>query len=295
MEANAVIMNVDPSSDLSPPAPVVVCVAPNGARRTHRDHPALPISPDELARDALACADAGASVLHLHVRDDADAHSLDATRYRNALAAIDAAVGDRLLVQVTTEAVGRYTLAQQMVLLHDLRPRAASFALRELAPTPADDDAAARHLAWAHQAGVALQYILYSAEDAARLEGWIARGWVAEPRPNVLFVLGRYTQGQRSDPTDLLPFLAGDRRAWTWSVCAFGPTEAQCMAAAVGLGGHVRVGFENNLWRRDGRPVRDNAELVANAVALAQAAGRPAARVDQAVDSFNVRRDTLSQ
>lgn len=285
-----------PTPPSSPPAtepvaapPVVICVAPNGARRTHRDHPALPMGPHELARDALACADAGASVLHLHVRDDAGAHSLDAAHYRQAIEAIQAAVGERLLLQVTTEAVGRYTLAQQMALLAELRPRAASFALRELAPSAADDAAAARHLAHLHAAGVALQYILYSAEDAQRFAGWCAHGWVAEAAPNVLFVLGRYTLGQRSEPRDLLPFLAGGPPAWTWSVCAFGPTEAQCMAGAVGLGGHVRVGFENNLWHRDGSTVRDNAELVANAAALARAAGRPVADAPQARQLFNVR------
>ncbi len=281
-----------PNDSLTEPTPapgVVICVAPNGARRTQRDHPALPIAPQELARDALACAEAGASVLHLHVRDEQGAHSLDAERYRAAIDAIEAAVGDRLLLQVTTEAVGRYTLAQQKALLAALRPRAASFALRELAPTPADDDTAARRLADLHAAGVALQYILYSAEDARRLVHWGARGWLAEPAPNVLFVLGRYTAGQRSDPHDLLPFLDGWPPAWPWSVCAFGPTEAQCMAGAVALGGHVRVGFENNLWRRDGRLARHNAELVANAATLARAAGRPVADVQQARQVFNVR------
>ncbi|MGH6903418.1 MAG: 3-keto-5-aminohexanoate cleavage protein [Geminicoccaceae bacterium] len=57
--------------------PLVVTVAPNGARRTKTDHPDLPITPAEIARDAAWCADAGASVLHLHVRAGDGRHSLD--------------------------------------------------------------------------------------------------------------------------------------------------------------------------------------------------------------------------
>ena len=58
-------------------APLVVAAAPNGARRTEADHPALPLGPDELAREAAACREAGATVPHLHVRDAAGRHSLD--------------------------------------------------------------------------------------------------------------------------------------------------------------------------------------------------------------------------
>lgn len=114
--------------------PVVICVAPNGARKTRSDHPALPVSADEIAREALACADAGASALHLHVRDAHGGHTLDTGRYREVMQALDDVLGNRLLVQVTTEAVGMYQPEQQRDLLRELRPQAASVALRELIP-----------------------------------------------------------------------------------------------------------------------------------------------------------------
>ncbi|MBU6494463.1 MAG: 3-keto-5-aminohexanoate cleavage protein, partial [Burkholderiales bacterium] len=56
------------TSTATPPlperAPIAVASAPNGARKTHADHPALPITPDELAATARACLDAGAAMLH---------------------------------------------------------------------------------------------------------------------------------------------------------------------------------------------------------------------------------------
>lgn len=262
--------------------PVVICVAPNGARRTRADHPALPITPAEIASEALACADAGASVIHLHVRDDANRHSLDTQRYRAAMDAIHDQVGDRMLVQVTTEAVGVYQPQRQMALVRELHPQAASVALRELVP---DDDAlspAGEFFEWAHREGVALQFIVYTPQEAVRLTELVTRGVVAQSVPNTLFVLGRYTAGQQSDASDLLPFLREWPALWPWSVCAFGDTEAQCMSTAIGLGGHARVGFENNLMRSDGTVALRNADLVDNLRVLAGCAGRRVATVDEA-------------
>ena len=82
--------------------------APNGARKTKADHPALPITPKELAATASDCLDAGASMIHLHVRDAQGRHSLDAELYRTAMSAIRRAVGDQLVIQVTSEAAGVY-------------------------------------------------------------------------------------------------------------------------------------------------------------------------------------------
>ncbi|HSK39616.1 MAG TPA: 3-keto-5-aminohexanoate cleavage protein, partial [Arenibaculum sp.] len=113
---------------------VSIMVAPNGARRTRADHPALPMTAGELAAAAAACLDAGASMMHVHVRDRAGRHVLDAGLYRDAFAAIRAEVGDRLVLQATTEAVGRYAPAEQMALVEDLRPEAVSMAVRELIP-----------------------------------------------------------------------------------------------------------------------------------------------------------------
>jgi uncharacterized protein (DUF849 family) len=87
-------------------------------------------------------------------------------------------------------------------------------------------------------------------------------------------VLGRYATGQTSQPADLLPFLApGVPRFAHWMACAFGRHELACVATAGLLGGHLRVGFENNLWLPDGRVAADNAEVVRGAAALLSQAG----------------------
>jgi len=250
--------------------PIAIAVAPNGARKTHADHPALPITPDELASCARQCVDAGAAMLHLHVRRADGTHSLEPDDYRPAIAAVQRAVGDALVIQITTEAVGIYTPEQQMASVRALQPEAISAALRELAPDAAHDAQAARFFGELAAAHTAIQYILYSADDVMRYRDLRTRGVLPDTPHWVLFVLGRYSAGQRSDPTDLLPFL----QAWTdggaitanvpWAMCAFGPREAECALSAALLGGHARLGFENNMALPDGSTAPDNAALVRN-------------------------------
>ncbi|MGB1244689.1 MAG: 3-keto-5-aminohexanoate cleavage protein, partial [Porticoccaceae bacterium] len=88
----------------------MIAVAPNGARKQKDDHPALPISPAELTETAVQCRDAGACMIHLHVRDAGGGHSLDVDAYRLATTAVRDAVGPDMVIQITTEAVGIYTV-----------------------------------------------------------------------------------------------------------------------------------------------------------------------------------------
>lgn len=243
--------------------PVAIAAAPNGGRRTKADHPALPITPAELARNAAECRDAGAAMIHIHVRDRDGAHLLDADAYRAAIAAIRAEVGDALVLQITSESLGRYSPAEQMAVVRAVRPEAVSLALRELVPDPADEGAFADFLLWLKRERVAPQIILYAPEEAAQLDGMRRRGLVPWGDIPVLHVLGRYVAGQTSLPADLLPFLAPEApRFSSWMVCAFGRHEAACALAAALLGGDIRVGFENNLHRPDGSLAAGNADLV---------------------------------
>jgi 3-keto-5-aminohexanoate cleavage enzyme len=256
--------------------PLIIAVAPNGARLTKADHPALPITPRELGLEAARCREAGAAMIHLHVRDEDERHSLDLDRYRAAVAAVRREAGPEMIVQVTTEAVGIYAPAEQVAAMRGLKPEAFSVAVRELFAEPDDEGPAAAFLAEQARAGTLVQHILYDSGDVTRFQGLIARGLIPLERASALFVLGRYSTGQRSEPADLLPFLA----AWAahpldlpWSLCAFGRREAACLTAAAALGGDVRVGFENNLWRPDGSLAPDNAAQVAGIAALARGIG----------------------
>jgi uncharacterized protein (DUF849 family) len=259
--------------------PLVVMVAPNGARRTKADHANLPITPAEIAREAELCCAAGASVLHVHVRTNDGRHSLDPDLYRAAIDAVRRRLGERLVVQVTTEAVGRYSPAEQMAAVRALRPEAVSVALAELIPDDGATEQAAAFLDWLRRERIAPQYILYTPDEVARFHDLRRRGVIPQRRPFALFVLGRYAERTQAQPRDLLPYLAAHDALCPWAACAFGPREAACVLTAAGLGGHARVGFENNLWLADGALATSNAQLVEQVAAGARLLGRDVADV----------------
>ncbi|SSW70042.1 3-keto-5-aminohexanoate cleavage protein [Achromobacter agilis] len=258
-------------------SPVIVTVAPNGAYKKAADHPAVPLTADALAREARACLDSGAAMMHMHVRKPDGSHLLDAQAYRDALAAVQRAVGDELLVQVTSEAAGVYKAAEQIALVRELRPEAVSIGLREIAVPDIPETELAAFLAWIAERRIMTQIILYDEADVQRWLSLRQRGLVPPGAWSVLFVLGRYSAGQTSSAYDLLPFLAAYDQSLPWAVCAFGPEENACVTTAAAFGGHMRVGFENNLKLRDGSLAPGNSALVLQAAQGAQALGRPLA------------------
>jgi len=255
--------------DFIPPALPIIMVAPNGARRTKADHPALPVSIAETVAAATASFDAGAGAIHAHVRDENGAHVLDASLYKTLLSELKAAV-PQMLAQITTEAVGKYSPEEQRQLVREVKPELVSIAVREMIP---DSDAAeaAAFYAWALDEGIAIQHILYSPDDVARFFDLANRNVIPGRAHQLLFVLGRYAENQESAPEDLAPFLAnlarfrGDFRV-DWAVCAFGHRETECLVHAIENGGKARIGFENGLWNRDGSVARDNAGRVSDLV-----------------------------
>lgn len=261
---------------------IAIAVAPNGGRKTKADHPALPMTPAELAATAAECLEAGAAMIHVHVRDANGKHLLDAGAYRAATTAIRQAVGDRLVIQITSEALGVYRSEEQIRVVRETKPEAVSLALREYLSEGGDEKAFVDFLSWLAREKVMPQIILYDTEDARRLDALRGKGALPWADVPVLYVLGRYTKTQQSEPADLLPFLSPDApRFGPWAVCAFGRDEAACVSTAALLGGHVRVGFENNVLLPGGSTAASNADLVRAVTGIITTAGRRTMTADE--------------
>ena len=248
--------------------PFAIAVAPNGARRTKADHPRLPISAAEIARDAAEALEAGAAMIHLHVRDREGRHTLDADLYREAVEAVRNAVGDDLVIQVTTEAVGRYEPHEQIAVIDALRPESVSIALREILPENGDERTVAALFERMERTGTLHQIIIYEAGELSRLKNLATRGVLPDGPLAVLTVLGRYFETGASDD-EFDAFMAAGIENHRWMACAFGPRESEFMQRAAEAGGHARVGFENNLWLPDGTLAQSNAALVSAAATSA--------------------------
>ena len=244
-----------------------IMIAPNGARKGKADHPALPVTLAETVETARTCFASGAEAIHAHVRDDKGLHVLDAGRYIELMSQLADTV-PQMAVQITTEAVGRYTPQAQRQLVRDVMPGAVSVALREMLPDDSEKQAARTFYHWAREADIAVQHILYEADEVTDLFAAIADGVIPAGDLQLLFVLGRYATDQESEVSDMDPFLsalalqdgAGDDLQW--GLCAFGRRETDCLAAAIRRGGNARIGFENNFYNRDGLIAADNAERV---------------------------------
>ena len=255
--------------------------APNGARRTPDDHPAVPLTPRQLAECAAALVEQSVSVLHLHVRDENFQHSLDVSRYRDTIEEVKSAVGDDLIIQVTTEAVGRYQPDEQMHTVRELRPEAVSLALRELCPDEAAETEAGRFFEWLVSENIWPQYILYSPQDVLRFDAIRRRGLFADEHPFAMLVLGQYATGREGTVADLEAMLEiADVSQFPWCVCCFGPNENAAALSADAATGHVRIGFENNLVLLDGTIADDNVALISQFIESRPVGARMLASAD---------------
>ncbi|WP_420395877.1 3-keto-5-aminohexanoate cleavage protein [Nioella sp.] len=251
-----------------------IMLAPNGARKTKADHPALPMTIAETVEAARAAHAEGAGALHAHVRDASGAHSLDAGLYRELIAEMARAVPG-MPVQITTEAAGRYSPADQRAVVRAVRPEGVSVALSEMWPDPGEDQQASRFYHWAAETGIPVQHILYSPADVMGLARRVAAGAIPAAL-QLLFVLGRYQPPKPAIPDMLTAFLRASRALPgnpDWAACAFGPQETACLVAAIKSGGKTRIGFENNVTGPDGKSAPDNAARVADLIRRLQVSG----------------------
>jgi len=245
-------------------------VAANGARLSKKDHPTLPLEKEQIVQTALACKKAGAQALHLHVRDDNFKHVLDLKRYDETIKAIKNVCSDDFIVQATTEAVGVYKPEDMIQLIKSLKPQATSVAIKELLPSKDDKKelkAAKDFYHFAKEENIGIQHILYSSDELKRFYDLLQKGVICGDKHSILFVLGRYTKDQQSDPLSLISYLKTLKELnledkVNWMLCAFGKKEIPSLITAGVLGGNCRIGFENSRVLPTGEIAKDNQSQV---------------------------------
>lgn len=236
----------------------LIAVAPNGARKTKEDHASLPMTSDEIAQEAKFCLDAGAGMIHLHVRDELGHHSLSVDLYRQAIQAINTATNNQMLIQVTTEAVNKYAPDEQFGMIHAVNPDATSIAIREIRKL--DELDISENFNLMRENNILPQLVLYNHIDLSKYEYWLKEGILPGDAYPVLLVLGKsHAQGsfELGDIQDKPNFPAS-----SVMVCAFGEEEYAAGKLAVDHDWHVRIGFENNQQLENGEEAESNAELI---------------------------------
>lgn len=260
---------------------VLLTVAPTGPIATKADNPALPTTPEEIATAVEQAYHAGASVAHIHLRDEHERPTADLDIAQRTMDLI----ADRcpILIQMST-GVGLSVPFEEREKLVELRPRMAtlnpcsmSFGRGEFRNPP---DAVRRLAGRMAELDIKPELEIY---DTGHLEACLrlwAEGLLAEPL-QFSIVLG-VQGGMAATADNLLTMVRRLPPGAIWQVIAIGRANRELTAMGLALGGNARVGLEDTLYLRKGELAPSNLALVSRTVRLAQALDLPLASVEEA-------------
>lgn len=252
---------------------LIITVALTGNVPTKKMNPNLPVTPAEIAADVMTCADAGACLFHVHARDQEQKPTLDLAVYKRIVAAIKKTAPNVILQLSTGARAG--TDQEARVDPVRLLPEMASFTtgsnnlsgiVYANAPTFIE------YLATVFRnTGVKPEIEIFEAGMINNARFLHKKGLIGAPL-HFNFVLG--APGAMPASVRNLVFLSESIPSdSTWTVAGIGKAEIPMATAAIVMGGHVRVGLEDNLRMPDGSPAT-NLRLVEKVVAIAREVGR---------------------
>lgn len=266
--------------------PLVLTAAITGAETTREAQPNLPITPEEQAAEAKACYEAGAKVIHLHVREEDGTPSQRLDRFKESIEAIRAAVPD-IIIQISTGGAVGEPFEKRLAPLA-LKPDMGTLNAGTL---NFGDDIFINHphdivrLAEAFKEyNVVPEVEVYESGMIDYVARLVKRGIITQTPLHVQFVLG-VPGGMSGKPANVLymaQHLAQEIPGATWAVAGIGRWHIPASMMAMTLGGHIRVGFEDNIFYHKGVIAESNAQLVARMARIAEEIGRPLATMAEA-------------
>lgn len=298
------------------PSAIVTC-APTGAIHTPSMSPHLPVTPEQIGDAALAAADAGAAIVHLHVRDPEDGRPVqDVGLFKELLAGITEK--SDVVINVTTGGSPHMTVDERIRPAVELAPELASLNMgtmnfglfpmlgrftdlqhewehahlsnRDLVfkNTFADIE---RILKTCGSQGTRFEFECYDTSHLYNLAHFLDRGLVEPP----LFIqtVGGLLGGIGADPEDLLHMRRTAIRLfgndWEWSVLGAGAAQIRTAAVALALGGNARVGLEDSLWDGPGTLAKSSRVQVERVALLSSALHRDLATPAEARARLDLR------
>jgi 3-keto-5-aminohexanoate cleavage enzyme len=260
---------------------LIITVAPTGNVPTKEMTPHLPATPDEIAATALRCREAGASLIHLHARDAAGKPTLDP----EVFARIHQLVSERtdLVLQISTGGRAGMDPEARAAAVRRLRPEMASLTTGSMNfpdRVYANPFSVIEYLAAAmKEAGTKPEMEIFEPGMIANALRLVDKDLTVPPL-HFDFVLG--SRGSLpASPKNLLFLSESIPPGSTWTVAAVGRWQLPMAVLAIVMGGHVRVGLEDNIYYRKGE-LATNEQLVARVARIAAELGRPVATPDEA-------------
>jgi 3-keto-5-aminohexanoate cleavage enzyme len=267
---------------------LIITAALTGAEVTRQLNPNLPVSPAEIAEAAYHCHEAGASIVHLHVRNEDETPTQAVEVFKETVDLIKARCN--VIIQVSTGGAVGMTAEERLQPVY-LKPEMASLTAGSVnfgddvfLNPPAYLEKFAKVM---QEQGVKPEIEVFEAGMINNALQLVKKGLLSEPL-HYDFVMD-VPGGIPGTVKNLLYLVESIPPGSTWTVAGMGRTELPLGTVAIIIGGHVRVGFEDNIYYKKGVLADSNAQLVERVVRVADIHGRPVASPDEARQILGLR------
>jgi 3-keto-5-aminohexanoate cleavage enzyme len=274
--------------------PVVITCAISGVLANREQCPAIPYTPAEYAAEARRIVDEGGTMIHIHARTPDGRPSFEVEDYRAIGEAIRTEVGDAAIINFSTGAVG-VSVEKRVAYLRECRPEVAAlnmgsmnyakysrsrkdFVFKMVFANPFEE--IIELLRAMSELGIKPEHECFDIGHVGSLEPLIDMGVLKTPL-HVDCIMG-VVGGIPPSARNLAAMVSNIPRPAHWAVIGISRQQWLLVAAALTLGGSVRVGLEDNLYLPDGEMARSNGELIAKARQMAEDIGRRPATVQEA-------------
>jgi 3-keto-5-aminohexanoate cleavage enzyme len=278
--------------------PAVICCAISGAIANREQCPAIPYTPEEYASEARRIVDEGGVHIHIHARKPDGTPSHEIEDFQAIKEAIVGEIGDRAIINFSTGTIG-VSIEKRVAYLEACRPEVAAlnmgslnyakysksrkdFVFQFVFANPFDE--IIELLQAMRRLGIKPEHECFDVGHVASLDPLVDMGLLESPlhADFVMGVVGGVPATARNVAAmaDNMPGGAGSNHHW--GVIGIGRDQWTMVAAALTLGGSVRVGLEDNFYLPSGEMARSNGDLIAKARQLTEDAGRRPATVEEA-------------
>lgn len=270
---------------------LIITAAICGAEVTKEQNPAVPYTVEEIVREAKSAVDAGAAIVHLHVRRNDGTPTQDKARFKECIDAILKVCPDVIIIPSTGGAVGmtaeeRLQPTELPIEMATLDCGTCNFGDEVFENTMPMMRAFGKRMM---ENNIKPEYECFEMGHLDTIVNMAKKGQVPGAPMQFNFVLGvpgctPATVGNLSWLVNAIP--AGS----TWTATGIGRHEFTLAAPAIAMGGHVRVGFEDNLYIEKGVLAKSNGELVAKVVRMAKELGREVATSAEAREILGLKK-----
>jgi 3-keto-5-aminohexanoate cleavage enzyme len=274
--------------------PVVITCSISGSLANRDQCPAIPYTPEEYGAEARRIVDEGGVHVHIHARKPDGTPSYEVEDFRAITEAIKAEVGDALIINYSTGAMG-VSMEKRLEYLRELKPDVAAlnmgsmnyakysrkrkqFVFNAVFANPFDE--IITFLEAMNELGIKPEHECFDLGHVGSLEPLVDMG-VLHPPLHVDFVMG-VVGGVPPTARNLAAMADNVPEGSHWGVIGISRAQWMLVNAALTLGGSIRVGLEDNFYLPDGEMARSNGDLIAKAREMTINAGRRPATVDEA-------------